>query len=264
METKLLFAVDIGNTNITVGLFKNAEVVKSWNLNTDVQKTSDEYAFLLHGFIVYAGFRIDQIFNAVMCSVVPSITHTIYTALWKLLGRKPTVINAGKRTSIKVIYDRSQDVGVDRVMDALAVKSMYGCPAIVVDVGTATVFNAVTSKGEYIGGAISPGIKASLDALYTSTSMLRRVDLEPPETIIGRNTVASMQSGIMYGFVCLIEGMVNRFKEEMEHLNLGKEPKVIATGGMVSFIAGLVSCFDLVDTELTLHGLRIAYALNIP
>ena len=261
MSTHYILAIDIGNTNITIGIFEYGDLAGSWRISTDSHKTEDEYALLISSIIDSSGFDSSDIVDSVICSVVPDITSTMRNVCEGLTNVEPLIVNSGIRTGVKINYDRTQDVGADRIMDALAVKTLYSCPAVVVDIGTATVFNALTDKGDYVGGAIAPGLQMSINALYNSTAMLRKVEFEPPECVIGRNTVASIQSGILYGFADLIEGIVGRFKKE---LCLGDESncQVIATGGMLSIVAPLVSCFDIVDADLTLKGLNIAYNLN--
>ena len=197
----------------------------------------------------------------VLCSVVPTITEDYVKALASLTKREPLVIGPGIRTGIRIHYDRTQDVGADRIVDAVAAHQIYGGPIIIVDIGTATVFDAITADGDYIGGAISPGLEIAADAMFRNTSQLRRVEMIAPDNVIGKSTVTSMQSGFIYGFAALIEGMVTRFKSE---LNPGKpdEVRVVATGGLAKLMGEQTDCLDHINPELTLTGLRMVYEMN--
>jgi type III pantothenate kinase len=197
-----------------------------------------------------------------MCSVVPPITDAIRRALVALFGQEPLQVGKGTRTGISIQYDRPQDVGTDRIADAVAAFNLYGGPAVVVDLGTATVFDAISNKGEYLGGALSPGVNLAADALYQATSLLRRVDLEAPANVIGRDTTSALQSGLLYGNVGLVEGMVARFTAELSPDDPASV-QVIATGGLAPTIAAQTDAFTIVNEDLTLIGLRIIYELNV-
>ena len=256
-----LFAVDIGNTNLTLGVFEGDHLRATGRLSTDPNRTQDELSLLIGGLLHHRGISPDSIDAVSMCSVVPSLTQTVQAAVADLTGIDALVVGPGVKTGIRVSYDRTQDVGTDRVVDAVAAITLYGKPTIVVDIGTATVFDAINEDGEYVGGAIAPGIRLAADALYQRTAQLRRVELTAPEKVIGRSTTASVQSGLIYGYVELIEGMVRRMRVE---LNTGapEECKIIATGGLSAVFSDLTPIFDAVDADLTLKGLNIVHKLN--
>ena len=253
----MLLAIDIGNTNITIGLFDEETLTKTWRIATSRSNTSDEYGTKILNILANKGIYIKNISAIVMCSVVPPLTTTLTDVFKEYFNIKPMTIGSGTKTGIKIMYDSPRDVGTDRIVDAAAVLKLYKGPAIIVDLGTATVFDAVTENGEYLGGAISPGIRVSAESLYKATSQLKRVELITPETAIGKTTTHAIQSGLMLGYSELIKGMVNRFKEE-----LGNNPKVIATGGLADIISKELDLFEIIDPDLTLKGLQILYKLN--
>ena len=256
-----LFAVDIGNTNLTLGVFEDDHLRATGRLSTDPTRTVDELSLLIGGLLNARGVEPQSLDAVVMCSVVPQLTGTVLEAIEDLTGIDALVVGPGVKTGIRVSYDRTQDVGTDRIVDAVAAVNMYGKPVIVVDIGTTTVFNAITRDGEYIGGAIAPGLRMAAEALYQRTAQLRRVELAAPDRAIGRSTVTSIQSGLVLGTVELVEGMVRRFKDE---LNPGapEECKVVATGGLSGVIAPLTRVIDVHDPNLTLQGLRIINDMN--
>ncbi len=256
-----LFAVDVGNTNITFGVFEDEHLRATARISTDPTRTADELSLTIDGLLRARGVGANEIDSVAMCSVVPPLTQTVLDSISDLTGIDALLVGPGVKTGIRVSYDRTQDVGTDRVVDAVAAITLYGKPVIVVDIGTATVFDATNADGEYIGGAIAPGMRLAAEALYNNTSQLRRVDLVPPETAIGRSTVTTMQSGLVFGYVELVEGMVRRFKEELSP----DEPeacKVVATGGLAAVIEPLTEVFDVHDPDLTLKGLRIVDEMN--
>ena len=249
----MLLAIDIGNTNITIGLFDAQKLQKTWRVSTDSSRTSDEYGLQISNML-----GSNKIINEVsICSVVPPLTPTFEVLCRRYFKVNPLTIGAGSKTGIKVMYDSQRDVGTDRIVDAAAVVHLYGGPAIIVDLGTATVFDAITASSEYLGGAIAPGMGVSADALFRATSQLRRVELSAPDSAIGKNTQHSIQSGLVLGYSELVKGMIRRFK-----LELGKESKVIATGGLAQVVEKEVSLFDIIDPDLTLKGLQIVHELN--
>ena len=249
----MLLAIDIGNTNITIGLFDAQKLQKTWRVSTDSSRTSDEYGLQISNML-----GSNKIINEVsICSVVPPLTPTFEVLCRRYFKVNPLTIGAGSKTGIKVMYDSPRDVGTDRIVDAAAVVHLYGGPAIIVDLGTATVFDAITASSEYLGGAIAPGMGVSADALFRATSQLRRVELSAPDSAIGKNTQHSIQSGLVLGYSELVIGMIRRFK-----LELGKESKVIATGGLAQVVEKEVSLFDIIDPDLTLKGLQIVHELN--
>ena len=256
-----LLAVDLGNTNVTIGAFEDANLAATWRVSTDRHRTRDEYEWLLSGLLSGKGLDAANIDGVAMCSVVPPVTEMVREALENLTGKDSLLVGPGTRTGIRIEYDRVQDVGSDRVVDAVAAHALYPGSVIVVDFGTATVFDAVTADGVYKGGALAPGLSTSAEALYESTSQLRRVDLAPPDRIIGRNTTAALQSGLVYGHVGLVEGMVKRFRLELDCEEPG-ECTVVATGGLATLMSGLTDVFDHVNEDLTLQGLRLVYEMN--
>jgi type III pantothenate kinase len=254
----LLLVLDIGNTNVTLGVFDGPALKSTWRLATDPRRMPDEYGFFMANIMSYRGVQPSDITGACICSVVPPLIPTFEEVCRNYFAVQPLTVSAGVKTGISIQYDSPRDVGTDRVADAVAALKLYGGPVIVVDFGTATVFDAVSADGKYLGGALAPGINLSADALYQSTSQLRRVELVPPATAIGKNTVAAMQSGLIFGYIGLVEGMVARFKNE-----LGPEAKVIATGGLAELMARETTVFDAVNPDLTLLGLRMIYDLNL-
>ena len=253
----MLIAIDIGNTNITIGLFLDSELISTWRFSTDSQKTSDEYGLLLQQVMLSNNLKADEIKSAAICSVVPPLTPTFESLCQKYIEVRPLTVGAGTKTGVKILYDSPRDVGADRIVDAAAALHIYGGPCIVVDLGTATVFDAVNEHGEYLGGAIAPGMTVSADSLYRATSQLRRVELNAPEKVIGTNTTHSIQSGLVFGYSELIKGMIVRFKKE-----IGTNATVIATGGQADIVKDQVDEFNHIDPDLTLKGLRIVHSLN--
>ena len=256
-----LLAVDIGNTNITIGAFDDQELTATCRLATRETRTVDEHAWALQGVLRSKDVEPSSFDAVVICSVVPPLTEAYVDALAQLTTIEPLVIGPGVRTGIRIHYDRTQDVGADRIVDAVAAHQLYGGPCIVVDIGTATVFDAVTADGDYIGGAIAPGMEIAADAMFRNTSQLRRVELVAPDRVIGLSTVASMQSGFVYGFAEMIEGMLARFKLELNP-DAPDEITVVATGGLANLMVGQTESFNHVNPDLTLVGLRLVHEMN--
>ena len=253
----MLLAIDIGNSNVTLGVFREENLLATWRLATDTRKLPDEYALLIQSLLPLKGVAPKDIDSIALCSVVPPLTQVFGELAKEHFGVTALRFGAGTRTGVRVLYDYPRDVGSDRVVDAAAAFSMYGGPVIVVDFGTATVFDAVSRDGEYLGGAIASGITLTAEALFERTSQLRRVELVPPKSAIGRNTASSIQSGILFGHVGMVEYMVRRFK-----LELGGDTKVVGTGGMASLIEKETDVFDAVNPDLTLIGLRLINDIN--
>ncbi len=253
----MLLALDIGNTNITLGLFRDTELAAAWRLATAHERMPDEYGLQMLGLLRHVGFGPEDLHGAVMASVVPPLTGTFREACLRYLGQEPLVVGAGVRTGVHIRYEDPKAVGADRVADAAAVQHLYGGPACVVDFGTATTFDAISAEGDYLGGAIAPGIGIAAEALFQRTAQLPRVHLARPPSAIGRNTVHAMQSGLLFGYVGLVEGMVARFRAE-----LGPEMKVIATGGLAELIAGETTVIQHIAPWLTLEGLRLIWGMN--
>lgn len=255
--TKMLLAIDIGNTNITLGLFSGENLTTTWRISADPAKMPDEYCLLLCQLLDQKKFSFAHLDHVVMCSVVPTITPIFEHLCQYYLDMSPLVVDSDTDTGITILYERPSDVGADRIVDAAAAMRLYGGPIIIVDIGTATVFDAVTEEGLYLGGAIAPGLAVAADSLFRSTSQLRRVGLRPPPRAIGTNTPHAMQSGLVFGYCELITGMIQRFKSELHG-----HAKVVATGGLVDVLEKEVKVFDIVNPDLTLQGLRIIYELN--
>ena len=259
----MLLALDIGNTNITFGVFDadgGAPLYKpkaTWRIATDRSRLADEYGLLINNLLTLRGIPPDGVNHVALCSGVPPLTLVFAEMCLTYFRLEPMIVEAGVRTGIKVLYDNPRDVGADRIVDAAAALELYGGPAIVVDFGTATVFDAVTANGEYLGGAIAPGISIAADALFYSASLLRRVELVRPPEAIGRNTVHALQSGLVLGYAEMVKGMVARFDEE-----LGGGSTVVATGGLAGLMEAETNVFDHVAPHLTLTGLRIIQELN--
>lgn len=250
----MLLAIDIGNTNITIGLYTGATLGGRWRISTVHERTADEYGIKLLAMLQHDGVVPAQIDGVVMASVVPPLTGSWVQACERYLGRTPLVVEAETVNWLPVLYDPPNQVGADRVVDAVAVLALYSAPACVVDFGTATTFDAIDANGAYLGGAIAPGIGIAADALFQRAAKLPRVDLVRPPTAIGRNTRHAMQSGLLFGYVGLVEGMVARFRRE-----LGEGMTVIATGGLAEVVAQETDVIDHIAPWLTLEGLRIIY-----
>ena len=253
----MLLTIDIGNTNLTLGLYEGDTLGAHWRLATDHNRMPDEYGLQFLGLLQNAGKSIQDIQGISLASVVPPLTGRVIQACREYLKQEPLVVDAGIKTGIKVRYEDPKAVGADRICDAVAVMKLYGGPACVVDFGTATTFNAITKDGEYLGGAITAGINLAAEALYTRTAKLPRIDLQVPPSVIGRNTVHAMQSGLLFGYVSMVEGMVNRFRAE-----LGSDMKVVATGGLAEVVAHETKVIDIIAPWLTLEGLRLIWEIN--
>lgn len=253
----MLLTIDIGNTNLTLGLYEGNTLGAHWRLATDHNRMPDEYGLQFLGLLQNAGKTIQDIQGISLASVVPPLTGRVVQACREYLKQEPLVVDAGVKTGIKVRYEDPKAVGADRICDAVAVMKLYGGPACVVDFGTATTFNAITKDGEYLGGAITAGINLAAEALYTRAAKLPRIDLQVPPSVIGRNTVHAMQSGLLFGYVSMVEGMVNRFRAE-----LGSDMKVVATGGLAEVVAKETKVIDVIAPWLTLEGLRLIWEIN--
>jgi type III pantothenate kinase len=255
----MLLALDIGNTNITLGAFQGEKLCATWRLFTDLHRQPDEYAALIRNLLPLKGVQIEDIEDIIACSVVPPLTTVFEEVARSSFHVVPLVVGMGTKTGVRILYDSPRDVGADRVVDAAAAYRMYGGPLVVVDFGTATVFDAITVDGDYLGGAIVPGVTIAAEALYMGTSQLRRVEFQAPSSAIGKNTVAAIQSGLVFGHVAIVEGMVKRFRAE-----LGEDAKAIATGGLAELIAKETGVFYAVNQDLTLIGLRLIHEMNRP
>jgi type III pantothenate kinase len=253
----MFLAIDIGNTNITLGLFEGEKLGPSWRFASRRYRMPDEFGASVLGFLKTAGFSAGDITDVAIASVVPPITESLATATLHYLHCRPLVVNETVKTGLRLLYDDPAQVGADRIVDAVAGYRIYGGPVCIIDFGTATTFDAVSADGVFLGGAIVPGIGIAADALFTRTAKLPRVGLDRPPSAIGKNTVHSLQSGLLFGYVGLVEGMVARFRSE-----LGAAMNVIATGGLAGIIAKETAAISVVAPWLTLEGLRIIYRLN--
>ena len=256
----MLLAIDIGNTNSVFGLYDSESLVADWRMATDHAKMSDEWAASLIALMGHRGYSLADIDAAICSSVVPPVTTAIREMVEEYLHIPLLLVEPGIKTGVKVNVDNPREVGADRIVNTLAAHTRYGGPAIVIDFGTATTFDVVSPDGEYLGGAIAPGLIVASDALFRLTSQLRRIELVAPRSSIGRNTVHAMQSGVVWGYTSLVEGMVARIKRDMGEA--GATAKVIGTGGLARLIAANTDCMDIVDINLTLDGLRIIHELN--
>ncbi len=257
----MLLAIDVGNTNIVLGVFRGTELVHSWRLATLRERTSDELGILITGLCGYYKVTRDDVSGIVMGSVVPPLTGTMMAMARDYFGRTPLNVEPAGNTGMPILYDNPKEVGADRVVNGIAAYEEYGRrdrrAVIVVDFGTATTFDAISSSGEYLGGVICPGPQISADALFQRAAKLPRIDVRKPDRVIGRTTVGSMQSGLFWGYVDMVEGLVRRMTAE-----LGGTVAVVATGGLAESVAPETKLVDHVDPELTLRGLRIVWERN--
>jgi type III pantothenate kinase len=253
----MMLVFDVGNTNMVVGVYEKENLLTHWRLRTDTLRTSDEYGMMLNSLFHYHKLDMHNISAVVISSVVPTLMMELELMSQRYFSCKPLVIEPGVKTGLAIKYDNPREVGADRVVNAVAAYAKYGGPVIIVDFGTATTFCVVNEAGEYLGGAIAPGIRISTEALVARASKLPRVELAKPKSLIGKNTVMSMQVGIIYGFVGQVEGIINRMKKEIEG-----NTRVIATGGLASIIAHETDTIDIIDEFLTLEGLRMIYEIN--
>ncbi len=253
----MLLTIDVGNTNLTLGLYEGDKLDPHWRLATDDARMPDEYGLQFLGLLEHAHRSSADLTGICVASVVPQLTQRIVQACTEYLKQEPLVVDTGVKTGIRIRYEDPRAVGADRVADAVATLRLYGGPACIVDFGTATTFNALTREGDYLGGAITAGINLAADALFTHTAKLQRIELQRPPSVIGRNTVHAMQSGLLFGYVSMAEGMVARFRTE-----LGSDMKVVATGGLAGVVAQETKVIDILAPWLTLDGLRIIWELN--
>ena len=255
----MLLTIDLGNTNLTIGLYQGETLVHHWRLATDQTRMPDEYGLQLLGLLTNAGRTITDLSGVCLASVVPPLTGRIVQACREYLKQEPLVVDTGVKTGIRIRYEDPKAVGADRVADAVAVLQLYGGPACIIDFGTATTFNALTKEGDYLGGAITAGINLAAEALFSHAAKLPRIDLQRPPSVIGRNTTHAMQSGLIFGYVAMVEGMVERFRKE-----LGPQMKTIATGGLAELVAKETAVIQIHAPWLTLDGLRLIWELNRP
>lgn len=253
----MILVLDTGNTNIVLGVYHKDELIHHWRLETDPYKTEDEYGMQVKALFHHAGIEFNQVDGIIISSVVPPIMFSLEGMCQKYFGIKPLVVGPGVKTGLNIKYENPREVGADRIVNAVAAIDIYGPPLIIVDFGTATTYCYINEKGDYMGGAIAPGIGISTDALFARASKLPRIELTQPENVVGKNTISAMQAGIVYGYVGQVEGIVSRMKAQSK-----QQPTVIATGGMASLIAKETTAINQVDPYLTLKGLHLIYERN--
>ncbi|WP_288893861.1 type III pantothenate kinase [uncultured Megasphaera sp.] len=253
----MLLVIDVGNTNIVLGVFQGEELLDHWRLSTERLRTTDEYGVLIRNLFYLNGVNADAIDAIIISSVVPPVMPTLERMCQRYFGLVPLVIGPGVKTGMDIKYDNPREVGADRIVNAVGAYHKYGGPVIIIDFGTATTFCAVDKKGNYLGGAICPGIGISTEALVQRTAKLPRIEIKRTPHVICRNTVESMQAGVFYGFVGQVDGLISRIREE-----LGAKAKVVATGGLAVVIAPATKSIDVVEPLLTLEGLRVIYERN--
>ncbi len=254
----MILVIDVGNTNITLGVYNNKELLGHWRMATNVTKTSDEIGMFILSVFYSAEIKVSQIKAVVICSVVPPIMHSLINTIKKYIKLEPMLVEPGVKTGINIKYENPREVGADRIVNAVAACELYGGNIIIVDFGTATTFCAIKENRDYLGGVIAPGIKISADALFQKASKLPRIELVKPQNVIGKTTVTSMQSGMVYGYVGQIDFIVKKMKLEMNLPDI----KVIATGGLASLVASESETVDEINRMLTMEGLRIIYDMN--
>lgn len=255
----MLLAIDVGNSNNVIGLFSGEKLLTHWRIRTEWNRTADEYWVLIKEFIIVNKIEAETIDDIIIACVVPTLIRTLEEMSRKYFSCEPLIVGPGIKTGIPILYRNPAEVGADRIVNAVAGYEKYGGPLIIVDFGTATTFDAISKKGEYLGGAIFPGVQISLEALFKNTAKLPRVDLTIPENVIGKSTIESIQSGAMYGYIGLIDSMVTRMRGE-----LGPKTRAIATGGTGQLISSKSETIETFDHFLTLDGLRILYEKNRP
>jgi type III pantothenate kinase len=253
----MLLTMNVNNTNTMIGLYVDDKWVANWHIKTDQAKQRDEYAMLLRNLFLHNELNWSDVTSVALSSVVPPLTATFVDMCQRYFHLEPLLVTHKIKTGIKILLDYPAEVGADRILNALAARELHGYPCIIVDFGTATTFDTVSQDGDFIGGAIAPGLGIAAEALFSRTAKLPRIELVSPPAAIGRNTIHAMQSGLIFGYMGLVEGMVKRFRTE-----LGSRVKVIATGGIAQILARETDIFETVDQMLTLNGLRLIYDLN--
>jgi len=259
----MILAFDVGNTNIVLGVFKDGELIQNWRMETMRHRSADEYGMIVKQLFDFEGIGFKEITDVIISTVVPSVLYSLQHMALKYFGVRAMVIGPGIKTGLKIIYDDPVQVGADRIVNAVAALNKYGGPLIIVDFGTATTFCACTKDWRYVGGSIAPGLKISSDALFEKTAKLPRIEISEPPSVICKNTIESMQAGLVLGHRGLVEYITLRMKSELSEIDGTGEPvRVIATGGMANLIQAGTMCIDVVDKNLTLEGMSYIYEKN--
>lgn len=253
----MILVIDVGNTNIVLGLYRGKELLHHYRISTDRTATTDEYGMKVYSLFQHAGVRVEEIDGVIISSVVPPLMHTLEKLCDKYIKRTPLVVGPGLKTGLNIRYENPREVGADRIVNSVAGIELYGAPLIIVDFGTATTLDYIDEEARYLGGAIAPGIGISTEALYEHAAKLPRIELARPKSTVGRNPVTSMQAGIVFGFAGQVDGIVERIREEF-----GTDPQVVATGGLAGMIASESRTIEVVNPLLTLEGLRLIYERN--
>ncbi|MFC5653362.1 type III pantothenate kinase [Paenibacillus solisilvae] len=253
----MILVVDVGNTNIVLGVYEGKTLLHHWRLSTNRSATADEYGIMIHNLFHYAGVKLDQMDGVIISSVVPPLMRTLEQLCHKYLRKAPVIVGPGVKTGLNIRYENPREVGADRIVNSVAGIEKYGTPLIIVDFGTATTFDYIDADGNYLGGAIVPGIGISTEALYQRAAKLPRIELVKPKSVVGRNPVTSMQAGIIFGYAGQVDGIVQRIRKEFN-----VTPRVIATGGLAELISAESETVEEVDPLLTLDGLRLIYERN--
>jgi len=251
----MILLIDVGNTNVTIGICDGEKITASWRMTTNRDLTSDEIGVILRNYFMLGAIDISDIKGTIISSVVPPIMYSLTHAVRKYIGTEPLIVNSKSKMGLTIKYDNPKEVGADRLVNAVGAIKKYTAPLIIIDFGTATTFCAVSKEHEYLGGVILPGIKISLNALVEKTSKLPKIEIAKPEKVIGTTTVESMQSGMYYGYAGSVDSIVNKMKESFN----GEKVTVIATGGLARMIANEAKTIDVIDSSLTLEGLKIIY-----
>ena len=254
----MLLVIDVGNTNITLGVFRGEELLGTFRMTTKLPRTSDEYGIMLKELVERQGIQSSDITAAIVASVVPDIMHSLGSAMIKYFGIKPVVVSAGIKTGIRIMTENPKQVGADRIVDAVAAYTLYGGPVIVIDFGTATTYDIVGPDATFEGAVIAPGIRTSAQAMWGQAAMLPAIEIKKPDTILAKETVSSMQAGIVFGQIGQVEYIVDRIRKESGYT----DAKVVASGGLGNIIAKETDAIDIYDLQLTLKGLRIIYEKN--
>lgn len=257
----MILVLDVGNTNIVLGIYNNEKFIAEWRLSTDSERTADEYGIQVMQLFYGSNLKTSEVEGVIISSVVPNIMYSLERMINKYFGVQPIIVGPGVKTGINIKYDNPKEVGADRIVNAVAVHELYRKTAIIIDFGTATTFCALTENGDYLGGAICPGIKISSEALFKRAAKLPRIELVRPDSIIGKTTVTSMQSGIVYGYIGQVDYIVNKMKSEILKVE-EKNPIVIATGGLAKLIKDESTTIDIIEPFLTLKGLKLIYEKN--